>query len=108
MHGADFSATAHMQIWREVMAPLIKPQTKEGMKCWVLHVTEGALWFVTSGQCKELLFTGIVRNVSEALSGSRLSTDTGHWDVWLMPVNSLFFTLTNLGWLFSLHNRQAS
>lgn len=37
-------------------APLINP---EGMKCWALHVTEGAIWFVTSGQCKEL--TGIVK-----------------------------------------------
>lgn len=69
----------------------------EGMKCWVLHVMEGALLSVMSGQSKELLLTGIVRNVSEALSGSRPSTDTGHWDVWLTPVNCLFITLTNRG-----------
>lgn len=42
---------------------------------------ERAIWFVMSGQCKELPLTGIVRNVSQALSGSRLSTDAGHWDV---------------------------
>lgn len=95
--GADFSATAHMQVWGEVMASLINPETMEDMKCGVLHVMEGALWFVTSGQCKELLLTGTVRNVSEALSGSRLSSDTGHWDVWLTPVNFLLITLTNLG-----------
>lgn len=30
MHGADFSAMAHVQIWREVMASLIKPRNYGG------------------------------------------------------------------------------
>lgn len=58
------SHTQHStQIWREaVRTASLNPRAIVAIKCWVLHMTEGAVWFVLLGQCEKLL-AGIVSNV---------------------------------------------
>ena len=86
-----------MQAWEEAKTTVsLNPKTLVDIKDWVLHMTEGAIGFVTLGHCKKLLLTGIVSTVQ---SGPEWVLDRslilGHVGSCLLTL--LFLTLTDNG-----------